>query len=69
MVVHETTIDLASPRIDGANELAFIEDAPIIWEQLVALGESAPAGTWDHVPADLSKRIDGLIYRREQDPA
>ena len=68
-MAHETTIDLASPRVDGANEVVFVEDAPLIWEQLVLLGESAPAGTWDHVPTDLSTRIDELIYRRKQDPA
>lgn len=56
-------------HIAGANEVVFVEDTPPIWEQLAALGESAPVGTWDHVPADLSKRIDDLIYRREQDPA
>jgi hypothetical protein len=56
-------------QVAGANEVAFVEDAPPIWEQLAALGESAPAGTWDHVPADLSERIDDFVYRREQDPA
>ena len=56
-------------HVAGANEVVFVEDAPPIWEQLAVLGESAPAGTWDHVPADLSKRIDDLIYRREQDLA
>jgi len=37
-----------------------------IWEQLASLGESAPAGTWDAVPTDLSTRIDDYIYRRKE---
>lgn len=56
-------------QVAGANEVTFVEDAPPIWEQLAALGESAPAGTWDRVPADLSKRIDDFVYRRDQDSA
>jgi hypothetical protein len=56
-------------QVAGANEVVFVEDTTPIWEQLAVLGESAPEGTWDKVPADLSKRIDDLIYRREQDPA
>ncbi len=56
-------------QVAGATEVAFVDGAPPIWEQLVVLGESAPAGTWDQVPADLSKRIDDLVYRREHGPA
>lgn len=56
-------------QVAGANELALVENVPPICEQLVSLGESAPAGTWDHVPTDLSTRIDELVYRRGQTPA
>lgn len=56
-------------RPASANEPQYVEDAPAIWEQLTALGEAAPKGTWDNVPTDLSMRIDELIYRRSPDPA
>jgi hypothetical protein len=45
-------------------EHAFDETAKPIWEQLVAIGESAPEGTWESVPSDLSMRIDEIVYRR-----
>lgn len=38
----------------------FDETAVPIWEQLSAIGESAPEGTWDSVPTDLSIRT-GLV--------
>lgn len=38
----------------------FDETAMPIWEQLSAIGESAPEGTWDSVPTDLSIRL-GLV--------
>ena len=41
-------------------EQAFDETATPIWEQLSAIGESAPEGTWDSVPTDLSMRL-GLV--------
>lgn len=53
----------------SVSDVAFVENVPAIWEQLTALGESAPKGTWDNVPTDLSMRIDELIYRRSPDPA
>ena len=53
----------------GPKEVAFVENVQPIWEQMAALGESAPEGTWDNVPTDLSTRIDDLIYRRTQDAA
>ena len=53
----------------GTSDVAFVENVPPIWEQLTALGESAPKGAWDNVPTDLSIRIDDLIYRRTPDPA
>ena len=53
----------------GVSDIAFVQNVPPIWEQLTALGESAPKGTWDNVPTDLSRRIDELIYRRSPDPA
>ena len=30
--------------------------------ELVALGNSAPAGTWDNVPTDLWANIDHYLY-------
>lgn len=41
---------------------AFDESAPPIWEQLSKIGLEAPPGTWDAVPADLSTRIDEVVY-------
>ena len=41
----------------------FDESVVPIWEQLSAIGESAPEGTWDSVPTDLSIKIDDLVYR------
>ena len=38
----------------------FDETAVPIWEQLSAIGKSAPEGTWDSVPTDLSIR-PGLV--------
>jgi len=43
----------------------FDETAVPIWEQLSAIGESAPEGTWDSVPTDLSVKIDDLVYRHD----
>ena len=43
----------------------FDETAVPIWDQLSAIGESAPEGTWDSVPTDLSMKIDNLVYRHE----
>ncbi len=45
-------------------DFSFDETAVPIWEQLTAIGESAPEGTWDNVPKDLSMRIDEIVYRR-----
>jgi hypothetical protein len=57
-------------RVDKVAPASFTEqdfdDAAIpIWEQLVEIGESAPKGTWDGVPTDLSMRIDDIVYRRD----
>ncbi len=43
----------------------FDESVTPIWEQLAEIGESAPKGTWDAVPGDLSMRIDDIVYRRD----
>ena len=51
------SVDLA------ANEAPSYDDAVVpIWEQLSAIGLSAPAGAWDAVPTDLSVRIDEVVY-------
>lgn len=46
----------------AAEEGAFDESAPPIWEQLTKIGLDAPPGTWDAVPNDLSMRIDEVVY-------
>jgi hypothetical protein len=46
-------------------EQVFDETAVPIWEQLSAIGESSPEGTWDAVPTDLSMKIDDLVYRHD----
>lgn len=38
--------------------LAFYKKQTPIWEELSAIGEAAPPGTWDNVPANLSTLID-----------
>lgn len=50
-------------------ELEFDESAAPIWDQLAAIGASAPEGAWDSVPDDLSTRIDDLVYRPDDDPS
>lgn len=56
-------VDKVAPAAALA-EQGFDETVVPIWEQLAAIGESAPEGTWDGVPSDLSVRIDELVYRR-----
>lgn len=48
--------DITDPAVLA--EQAFDETAVPIWEQLSAIGESAPEGTWDSVPTDLSIRLE-----------
>lgn len=48
-----------------ALEPVYDESAVPIWEQLGAIGRSAPADAWDAVPADLSVRIDEVVYGGE----
>jgi hypothetical protein len=48
----------------GAAEPAFDADARPIWDELAEVGKSAPPGTWDEVPHDLSERIDEVVYGR-----
>jgi hypothetical protein len=55
-------VDSVAPA--ALEDRGFDETAVSIWEQLAAIGESAPEGTWDEVPNDLSMRIDELVYRR-----
>ena len=58
-------VDKAVPT--ALTEKSFDETAAPIWEQLAAIGESAPEGTWDGVPNDLSTRIDEIVYRRSSE--
>lgn len=55
-------VDRVAPA--ALTEQSFDETAIPIWEQLAAIGESAPKGTWDGVPSDLSMRLDEIVYRR-----
>lgn len=47
----------ARKRLTEWVESGYDETAVPIWEQLSAIGESAPEGTWDSVPTDLSMRL------------
>jgi len=56
-------------RIDGvhiepAADVHYDESAPAIWDVLSGIGEAAPAEAWNEVPADLSTRIDEVVYGR-----
>ena len=55
-------VDAVAPAM--AADQSFDESAVPIWEQLAAIGNSAPKGSWDSVPTDLSMRIDEIVYRR-----
>lgn len=56
-------------RIEPAREVTFDDSAPPIWDVLAAIGASAPESAWDDVPADLSQRIDDVVYGgRERSP-
>lgn len=46
-------------------EPVYDESVAPIWEQLGAIGRSAGEGAWDAVPADLSVRIDEVVYGGE----
>ena len=54
-------VDKVEPAV--LSDQGFDEKATPIWEQLAAIGESAPPGAWDSVPTDLSTRIDDIVYR------
>jgi hypothetical protein len=54
-------------RLAPATAGSFDESVPPIWEQLAKIGMEAPAGTWDAVPADLSQRIDEVVYGQGED--
>jgi hypothetical protein len=64
------TADRMLKRFARVDEIKFVvsevpaydETAVPIWEQLDAIGRSAPAGAWDAVPTDLSVRIDEVVY-------
>jgi hypothetical protein len=56
-------VDKVEPA--ALSDQEFDEMAVPIWEQLAAIGESVPPGAWDSVPADLSKRIDDIVYRTD----
>jgi hypothetical protein len=45
----------------------FDEQAQPIWEQVVSIGASAAAGTWDDVPTNLSQDIDQSQQPRKPD--
>ena len=51
-------------QIEAAEPVAYDESAPAIWDVLSAIGDSAPQEAWADVPADLSTRIDEVVYGR-----
>jgi len=44
---------------------AFVEGAPDLWAELDAIAAKVPADAWNAVPADLSLRVDELVYGHE----
>jgi hypothetical protein len=48
--------------LDVPGDADYDDSAQPIWEQLIAIGRSAPEGAWDSVPSDLSVRIDEVVY-------
>ncbi|MBE7420747.1 MAG: hypothetical protein HS128_23890 [Ideonella sp.] len=52
-------------EVSAKAPLAYDETALPIWEELAAIGNSAPPGTWQAVPDDLSTRIDEVVYGTE----
>lgn len=50
-----------------AEEPAYNDTVAPIWEQLGAIGRSAPDGAWEAVPTDLSVRIDEAVYGSAED--
>jgi hypothetical protein len=65
------THDRALKRFTRVDEVAlpvsgvapYDPNATPIWERLSEIGRTAPPGTWDDVPTDLSKRDDGMRSR------
>ncbi len=51
-------------QLEPAVANAYDEGAPAIWDVLSAIGDSAPEEAWADVPADLSTRIDEMVYGR-----
>lgn len=45
---------------------AYVEGAPDLWAELDAIAARVPADAWNAVPADLSLRVDELIYGHEE---
>jgi hypothetical protein len=60
-LLHTKHVTLAAPHGD-----VFDDSAPRIWEQLAAIGQQAPTGTWNEVPDDLSTRIDEVVYGKNE---
>ena len=57
-------------RIDGVEHAAlgappYVEGATDVWAELDAIAAKVPADAWSAVPADLSLRVDELVYGRE----
>ncbi len=55
-------------EIATAGPPSYDDSVPPIWQVVSEIGSQAPDGTWDHVPLDLSKRIDETIYRTPPAP-
>lgn len=44
----------------------WIEEEKPVWEKLAEIGRSAPPGTWESLPVDLSARVDEFLYGQER---
>ena len=58
-------------RVDSVGHAApglppYVEGAPDLWAELDAIAAKVPADAWNAVPADLSLRVDELVYGNEE---
>ena len=58
-------------RVDSVEHAApglprYVEGAPDLWAELDAIAARVPADAWNAVPADLSLRVDELVYGQEE---
>ena len=58
-------------RVDSVEHVApglppYLAGAPDLWAELDAIAAKVPADAWNAVPADLSLRVDELVYGHEE---